>query len=198
MAGRRTLPGLLLLDGEPKRVDTWVERGVVPAYVVDLDGWTGVVPAGPAQAPPPYDDALTVMANMPVPMPLRATLGFFAIGPRAVMTVHLRAWRSLPRWLIWEPARGLARANLPVGSPADLVSAAGVVDEAVAQVRAALEPAARRPIDVLCEVLHALALPGAGLLAGHEVKQSDDAMLVEPHHRSVTRFGKLTAGDESS
>ncbi|TWP32933.1 hypothetical protein [Leekyejoonella antrihumi] len=185
-----TLPGLLLLSDDAKRVDLWVQRGVVPSYVVQLSGWSGVVPTGPALADPPYDDALTVLANAPVPMTMRNALGFFQIGDRAVMVVHSRKWRALPRWLVWEPDRGLARVNLPQGRPADLVRAAGVVDKATKSVESILADRGSTPLDLLSDVIEALGLPGGSLVRGNGVGDGDDAMLIEPNRRAVNRFGR--------
>lgn len=193
-----SLPGLLLLNDDAKRVDLWVQRGIVPSYVVQLSGWAAVAPAGPARGEPPYDDALTVIASMPVPMTMRSAMGFFQIDGRAVMTVHPRRWRALPRWLVWEPGRGLVRVNLPQGTPADLVRAAGVVDEQERVISGVLRDKESTPLDVLSDVIDALALPGGPLLRGRTVEESDDAMFIEPHRRAVTRFERVTKNADGS
>ena len=102
----RTLPGVLLLHADAKLTDAWVRRGVVPSYVVPLPGWTAVVPAGPTQLSAPYDDALTVTANRPVPTRLRTALGFFVIDGIAVVSAQTRGWRSAPRMVSWTPGHG--------------------------------------------------------------------------------------------
>jgi len=193
--GASTLPGLLLLSDDAKRVDLWIQRGVVPSCVVQLSGWAGVVPVGPAQAEPPYDDALTVLANAPVPMTMRNALGFFQIGGRAVMVVHSRKWRALPRWLVWEPEHGLVRVNLPQGRPSDLVRAAGVVDDEAKTISGILKHGGGTPLDVLSDVIEALGLPGGPLLRGQRVKDSDDAMLIEPNRRAVGRFNRVVRAE---
>ncbi len=193
-----TLPGLLLLNDDAKRVDLWVQRGIVPSFVVQLSGWAGVVPAGAARSDPPYDNPLTVLASAPVPMTMRAALGFFQIDGRAVMTVHPRRWRALPRWLVWEPGTGLVRVNLPQGSPADLVRTAGVVDEQARVISRVLHDKQSTALDVLSDVLDALALPGGELLRGDEIAESDDAMLIEPNRRAVTRFERVTKNSDEA
>lgn len=196
--GGATLPGLLLLNEDAKRVDPWVRHGVVPSYVVQLSGWAGVVPAGPSQAQPPYDKPLTVLASKPVPMPMRPALGFFQIQGRAVVIVHPRRWRALPRWVVWEPGLGVTRVNLPQAHPGDLARAAGVVDEQQRAVAGILADREARIEDVLFDLIDALALPGSGLLRGKGVKDNEDAMLIEPHRRSAARFDKVARGGDDA
>lgn len=192
----RTLPGLVLLHADSRSATSWVEHGVTPSYVVPLGGWTGVVPAGPAQAKPPYDQALTVVAGRPVPWRMRPGIGLFVIDERAVLTVHARGLRALSRWLVWQPDRGMSPVpGLPEAHVADFVRAAGVVRDAEVRVRAALHERVGTPMGLLATVLDALALPGIELLKGVGVKENPEATLVEPDPASIERFDKVT-GDE--
>ncbi len=193
-----TLRGLLLLDDDAKRVDLLVQRGIVPGYVVQLSGWAAVVPAGPSRGEAPYDNPLTVLASTPIPMTMRSAMGFFEIDGRAVMTVHPRRWRALARWLVWEPGQGLVRVNLPQGGPGDLVRAAGVVDDQEKVISRRLHDSDGTPLDVLSDVIDALALPGGPLLRGKRIEESDDAMFIEPHRRSVTRFERVSKNADAS
>lgn len=193
-----TLPGLLLLHADSRLADAWVRRGVVPSYVVPLPGWTAVIPAGPSQASAPYDDALTLTANRPVPTRLRTSLGFFVIDGLAVVTMQTRGWRQEPRMLSWKAGRGAdAVPGFPPLRLSHLAEEAGLVETDVPQVRAVLAQREGSPLERLQALLEALALPGGQMLTGRGVKSDIEAVLVEPDQKSVGQFEKV-AGDEAS
>lgn len=193
-----TLPGLLLLHSDGRLADAWVRRGVVPSYVVPLPGWTAVIPAGPSQANAPYDDALTVTANRPVPTRLRTALGFFVIDDLAVVTLQTRGWRQEPRMLSWRAGHG---ADVMPGFPPlrlpHLAEAAGLVESGVRDLHAVLKRRAGSPIGQLQDLISCLALPGGPMLRGTGVKSDIEAVLVEPDRKAVGHFEKV-AGDEAS
>jgi hypothetical protein len=180
--------GLLLLRSEPEAAARWVSRGLVGARVVPLPGWTAVQPAEPlSRALPPYDDALTVLASQPVSHRLRSSVGLFAVGGRAVVTVRRQGWRTVQRWLVWQPGHGVVRTPaLRQARPLDLVSAAHAttrgVDREVAEL---LRDSRGDATTLLADLMSVLGLPGAGLLAGDAPPQGD---LVEPGVRGVARF----------
>ncbi|GAB3588849.1 hypothetical protein [Calidifontibacter terrae] len=193
-----TLPGLLLLHADGRLADAWVRRGVVPSYVVPLSGWTAVVPAGPSQATAPYDDALTVTANRPVPTRLRTALGFFVIDDLAVVTLQTRGWRQEPRMLSWKTGRGAdAVPGFPPLRLPQLAEAAGLVESGVTELRAVLGRRSGSPMTQLQDLIAALALPGGQMLAGHGVKSDVEAVLVEPDQKAVGHFEKV-AGEEAA
>lgn len=190
--------GVLLLHGDVRTVTGWVRRGIVPSYVVPLAGWTAVVAGGPARARAPYDDRHVVSAVRPVSPRLRAALGFFEIDGKALVVVHPRGWRALPRWLAWEAGRGVSRfPSTPPARPGDLAMAAGVVPEADRALRDILNERSALPSDVLADLMTTLALPGADLLQRGAAKAADGATLVEPDDRSVERFARVTAEDKA-
>ncbi len=193
-----TLPGLLLLHADGRLADAWVRRGVVPSYVVPVPGWTAVVPAGPSQAAAPYDDALTVTANRPVPTRLRTAVGFFVIDDLAVVTLQTRGWRHGPRMLSWRSGHGADAVPgfEPLRLP-QLAEAAGLVESGVPQLRAVLGRRTGSPMTVLQDVVETLALPGGHMLAGQGVKTDIEAVLVEPDQKAVGHFVKV-AGDEAA
>lgn len=188
-----TLPGVLLSQGAPDKVTSWLGRGTVPGYVLPLGDWTAVVPAGPSQAAPPYDDALAVLAARPVPRQLCTAVGFFAVdgGRKAVVVVRPRSPRGSHRWLAWMPERGAVQ--VPQHEPAnvrDLLDAAGL---APSERRSVLTVLARREgacRDLLVDLIDALGLPGAALLRGSGVGAQQDATLVRPDTHRVDRFDR--------
>lgn len=193
----RTLPGVLLLHADAKLTDAWVRRGVVPSYVVPLPGWTAVVAAGPTQLSAPYDDALTVTANRPVPTRLRTALGFFVIDGIAIVSAQIRGWRSAPRMVSWTPGHGADEVpGFPPLKLGQLAESAGLDENDVAGVRRVLAARAGDPTAQLQQLMHALALPGAGMLSGEGVKSDLEAVLVEPDRSAVGHFEKV-AGDEA-
>ncbi|MBC9956979.1 hypothetical protein [Yimella sp. cx-51] len=192
-----TLPGLLLLHADAKLADAWVRRGVVPSYVVPLPGWTAIVPADDTQVRPPYDDALTVTANRPVPTRLRTALGFFVIDGVAIVSGQTRGWRSAPRMLSWTAGHGADEVpGFPPLKLGQLAECAGVHPDGVGEVRSILARREGRPVEVLHDVIGALALPGAAMLHGSGVKSDLEAVLVEPGKRAVDHFTKI-ASDEA-
>ena len=182
----REARGLLLVSGGPGPVSTWLRRGLVACQVIPLGGWTAVLPIeSSSRAEAPYDDAVTVLAARPVPRRLRSALGFFTIDGRAVVTVQASGWRSVVRWLVWEPGVGLVRApDLAVARPSDLLSAAGLRGEprAVADVVSGRDGRADR---VLTDLISALGLPGSDLV-GPAVGLR--GQVVAPTAQSVARF----------
>src|ERR1035437_2961503 len=121
--------GMLLLQGDPDPVASWARRGLMPVHVVPLQGWTAVLPAGPSQAIPPYDDTLKTLAGRPVPSRLRSAIGLFAVDGNAVISAHSCGWRATQKWFVWSPGQGVVQPRqLVVGRPADLIRAAGTYE----------------------------------------------------------------------
>lgn len=190
---RRT--GMLLLHGDAKTTSAWVRQGVVPSYVVPLAGWTAIVPGGPSQAGTPYDDPVRLLLARRVPSRMRAAIGLFRLDERAVVVVHPRGWRALPRWLVWERGEGVSvLPGHPAARPGDLAMAAGVVPESVRAIRDILTDRTALLEDLLPDLMGALALPGERLLSG-QVKDADGAALIEPESRAVERFSRVTKED---
>lgn len=193
-AARRS--GVLLLRGDVRTAFAWVRQGIVPSYVVPLAGWTAVVPGGPSQASSPYDDAVRLLLARRVPTRMRAAIGFFRLEDRAVIVVHPRGWRALPRWLVWEREDGVSNLpGLPAARPVDMAMAAGVVPESVRALREILTDRSASADDVLADLMGALALPGERLLSG-QVKDAESAALVEPLTKAVERFSRVTKEDK--
>lgn len=192
-----TLPGVLLLHADAKLTDGWVRRGVVPSYVVPLPGWTAVVPAAGTRLAAPYDDALTVMANRPVPTRLRTALGFFVIDGHAIISAQTRGWRSAPRMLSWTDGFGADEVpGFPTLKLGHLAECAGLHQQDVPAVRRVLAAREGDALSVLEELMRALALPGSHMLRGTGVKSDLEAVLVEPGKSAVDHFQKV-AGDEA-
>jgi hypothetical protein len=193
-SARRT--ALLLLHGDVKTASAWVRQGIVPSYVVPLAGWAAVVPGGPSAASSPYDDAVRVLLARRVPSRMRAAIGFFRLDDRAVIVVHPRGWRALPRWLVWERGDGVSSLpGLPAARPGDMAMAAGVVPESVRALREILTDRSSSLDEVLADLMGALALPGERLLSG-QVKDAEGAVLVEPTTKAVERFSRVTKEDK--
>jgi hypothetical protein len=74
--------GILLVHGGVAAAVSWAETGVSPLAVVPEDGrWTAVLPVEPSTAVrPPYDDAVTMLLNRPVPHRLRPAAGVADAG----------------------------------------------------------------------------------------------------------------------
>ncbi|AKU16647.1 hypothetical protein [Luteipulveratus mongoliensis] len=197
-AASSTLPGLLLLQGDAKRIGSWVARGTVPAYVVPVGGWTAVVPAGESAAKPPYDDGLTMLANRPIPHGFRAALGFFVLDKRAVVIAHRRGWRVIPRWFVWESGRGAVRVQgLSPMRVEDLLDVAGVASGESTGVRSLMRSDEGQPMDLLRDLVDGLALPAGRLLAGSGVPTQEDAVLVTPDERDIARFERVVGEDRA-
>lgn len=195
-ASASTLPGLLLLQSDARRVAGWVARGTVPAYVAPVGGWTAVVPAGESAAQSPYDDGLTVLSNRPVPSSMRSAIGFFVIERKAVVVAHPPGLRAEPRWLVWEPGKGASTLPpLPPARPLDLLVAADVDDTQHRRVTSLLRAGEGDAAGWLQDLMAALALPAAHLLAGSGVPTTEDAVLVTPSERDVRRFERSIGED---
>ena len=192
---------MLLLRGKPTAVATWARRGLVPVHVVPLEGWTAVLPAGPSQAMPPYDDTLKALAGRPVSSRLRTAIGLFAVDGNAVITVHQSGWRALQKWFVWSPGEGIVQPRpLIAGRPVDLLAAAGIRDGAARRgardLRNLLVDGDGDAQGVLGEVLVLLALPGSGLLVGErDPAAAQDSTMVEPREQHVARFQRIVSDE---
>jgi len=163
----------------------------VPVHVVPLEGWTAVIPAGPSQALPPYDDTLRTFAGRPVASRLRSAIGFFAVDDNAVITVQPAGWSAVQRWFVWSPGQGVVQPRrLAAGRPADLLIAAGTHDRAAGRgVRDVLADTRGDAHGVIGELLALLALPGFDLLEGKlDPTTVQGATVVEPDEKRVARF----------
>lgn len=185
---------MILLQGEPDLVVPWAQRGLVPVYVVPLDGWTVVLPAGRSQAMPPYDDTIKMLAGRPVASRLRSAIGLFVIDGKAVISAHSCGWRATQRWFVWSPGEGVLQPRqLAAGRPADLASVAETRSAAVRRgVRDLLVDGDGDAHGVLGDLLAVLSLPGADLLdGGRDPASAAGSILVEPGEQHVLRFERI-------
>ena len=182
--------GMLVTRGRADAVAAWAARGLVPVHVVPFGDWTVVQPAGPSLGHAPYDDELQVLAGRPVPWRLRSTIGLFAVGGNAVVTMHPHGWRAVQRWVVWVPRRGVVSPDrLAAGRPGDLARTAGAGPAATRSVVDALRDPSGDAGRVLADLCHALALPGARLLDGRDRPEDMDGhRLVQPGQQHVARF----------
>lgn len=194
--------GILLVHGGVDGATTWAERGVAPVAVVPEDGrWTAVLPVAAATAARrPYDDAVTLLLNRPVPHRLRPAIGVGVVGRRAVLCVTPGGWRAVRRWLVWQPGTGVVHpGGLPVARLADVVAAAGVDDPAAVGALADVlhDPAGDAAL-VVADVLVTLGLPGGSLLEGAtDPGEAFGAAVVAPSPGVVRRFDKAVHDDVS-
>ena len=189
---------MLLLQGGPDPVASWAQRGLMPVHVVPLEGWTAVLPAGPSQASPPYDDTLKTLAGRPVPSRLRSAIGVFVVDGKAMISAHPCGWRAVQRWFVWSPGEGVVQPRqLVAGRPADLVAAAGTRDRtARRRVRDMLVDAGGDAPGVLRELLAALDLPGSDLIDGRQDPAAvPGATKVEPGEQHVARFERIISDE---
>ncbi|GAA4353186.1 hypothetical protein GCM10023145_19400 [Angustibacter luteus] len=191
---------MLVLRGRLDGVRAWARSGLVPVWIVPDVAWTLVVPAGPAESAPPYDDPVALLGGRPVPGRLRPVMCFVADGPRAAVTLQ-RGRRQDARWLGWTGEIGPHRVDdLPLASPDLLAELAGVGAQARtdrrADLREALRPDGRSGADVVDDLLRALGLPGAGLTLG-AVAAGDlpGAVRIEPDDKLVQRFDRYAADE---
>lgn len=155
--------GILFARGRGRDVLAWAAKGVVPVAVAPLGGRTVLVPRGRSAAGPPYDDAAMLCAARPAPLRLTPTLGCWAIGGRAVLTVQLRHWRRTVRWVVWDPEQGVLRPpGLEMATPRQVVAAAGGGERC--ELTEMLAERRHQPVRLLGGVLAVLGLPGATLL----------------------------------
>ena len=189
---------MLLLRGEPDPVASWAQRGLMPVHVVPLWGWTAVLPAGPSQAMPPYDDMLKTLAGRPVPSRLRSAIGLFAVDGNAVIIAHASGWRARQRWFVWSPGEGVVQPRqLVAGRPADLIAASGTHEKgARSLVRDILIDGGGDAPGLLSDLLDLLALPGADLLDGsRDPFSAPGSTLVEPGEEHVARFERIVTDE---
>ncbi|USQ78401.1 hypothetical protein [Ornithinimicrobium faecis] len=179
--------GLLLLRGGLSDVSAWVRRGIVPAAVVPMEGWTAVLPEERSFAEPPYTNGGLLLAGRHVPRKLGPGLGFWIVEGRAVITVQTRGRRGI-RWVVWEPERGVVTPpDLPVAGPVTLqrVAGAGRRNELVE----ILHEVYVQPDRLLAAVVAVLELPGAKLLVDASgVADLPGATSVLPAPREVGYF----------
>lgn len=187
--------GVLLLAGPRGEVGAWVRKGVVPAVVVPQGGWTVVVTAGGTEVGPPYDDAGLLLAGRPVPEKLAPALGFFELGERAVVTVHVPGRRRGPDWVVWEPEVGLLRPpGLPLAGPAEITRVAGAPAEVRDELVDLLHETRSRPRLMLQAVMATLGLPGAPLVADPASADGlPGAVRHDPSAREVALFDDAVA-----
>ena len=190
--------GMLLLQGAPDSVVSWAQRGLLPVHVVPLDRWTAVLPAGPSQARPPYDDTLKTLAGRPVPSRLRPAIGLFAVDGNAVVSAHPSGWRATQRWFVWAPGEGVLQPReLAAGRPADLVVASGTRDRTARRwVRELLVDGSGDAPHFLAGLLELLALPGSDLLDGRRDPMATRGYTrVEPGEQHVAMFEKIVSDE---
>lgn len=183
--GERT--GLLLLRGPFSEVAPWVRRGVVPAVVVPLEGWTAVLPEAHSAVDPPYTDGALLAAGRHVPRKLGPALGFWLVDGRGVITVQTRGRRGI-RWVVWDPERGVVTPpGLPVAGPVTLQRLAGAGSRQ--ELVEILHERYIQPDRLLAAVVSVLDLPGATLLIdANRVEELPGATSVLPAPREVRYF----------
>lgn len=179
--------GLLLLRGPLPEVAPWVRRGVVPATVAPLEGWTAVVPEVRSLADPPYTDGGLLMAGRLVSRKLGPALGFWVVDGRALITCQTRG-RGGVRWVVWEPERGIV-------SPPGLPSAGPVTLQRLArgghrrELVEILHELYVQPDRLLAAVVSVLELPGAKLLVNPDgVDALPGAVPVQPAPKEIGYF----------
>jgi hypothetical protein len=194
--------GILLVHGGLDAAVSWAESGVAPVAVVPEDGrWTAVLPVGevtPVRRP--YDDAVTMLLNRPVPHRLRPAVGVGIVGRRAVLCVTPAGWRAVRRWLVWQPGHGVVHpGGLPVARLADVVGAAGLDDPgAVGELADVLHDPAGDARAVAGDLLEVLRLPGTTFLAGTAVAaEAFGASVIAPRPAVVRRYDKAVHDDVS-
>jgi hypothetical protein len=192
--------GILLVNGGFSATVAWAESGVTAVAVVPQDGrWTAVLPvADSTAAAAPYDDAVTMLLGRPVPRRLRPALGVGVVGRRAAVCVTPAGWRSVRRWLVWQPMHGVVHpGTLPVARLADVIAAAGIEDPAALGALADVlhDPAGDASL-VVRDVLDVLALPGASYLDGSAPpNEAFGASVVSPSPKVVRRFDRTVHDD---
>lgn len=179
--------GLLLMRGPLPDASSWIRKGVVPATVAPMDGWTAVFPESRSLADPPYTDGTVLLASRPIPRTLGPGLGFWVVGGRAIITVQTQG-RAEIRWVVWEPERGIvAPPGLPQAKPATLqrVARGGSRDELVE----ILHELYVQPDRLLAAVVTVLGLPGARLLVNaSSVPELPGAVSVLPAPKEIGYF----------
>lgn len=181
---------VLLLRAPADKVSAWVGKGLVAAHVTPLGDWTAVTPAGTlAATAAPYQDARSSLAARPVSTALRPSVGFFVHGRGGVLVVQAPGWRTVKRWLVWDPDNGPMRVpRLPGARPADLAGAARVGTAALPAVVGAVRGIAGGPVAWLAGVHAALGLPGRALLVEPDAPRG---ALVEPSAKAVALFDRI-------
>ncbi|MEP6651559.1 MAG: hypothetical protein ABJA74_16840 [Lapillicoccus sp.] len=202
MALREPPRGILLVQGGVAAAVSWAESGVSPLAVVPEDGrWTAVLPVGEmTKARRPYEDAMTMLLNRPVPHRLRPAVGVGVVGRRTVLCVTPGRWRAVRRWLVWQPGHGVVHpGGLPVARLADVVAAAGVDDPgAIGELADVLHDPAGNARAVAGDLLTVLGLPGGTYLDGSaETADAFGASVVAPKPAVVRRYDKAVRDDVS-
>ncbi len=201
-AAARPPAGLLLTRGDADHTARWAAGGLTELGVAPLEGgWCALVPvADTAAVSKPYDDAMTLLLNRPVPRRLRPAIGFALVGDQALVVVVPNRLRPVRRWLVWQPGVGLVRPGaLPAAGIPDLVRVAGSVDRAaVAAVTDVVRQPTGRARSVLGDVLSALGLPGRSLLDGTDrAAELPGGCDVEPSPSRVSLFQRMVHEDTS-
>lgn len=161
-AGGTDGAGLLLLRGPVSEVSAWLRKGVVPATIVPVDGWTAVLPEARAYTDPPYADGMLLLAGRRVPRNLGPALGFWVIDGRAVITAQTKGRRDI-RWVVWEPEVGIVSPpGLPSAGPITLQRLAGGGSRS--ELVEILRELYVQPDRLMAAVVSVLGLPGAKLL----------------------------------
>ncbi len=192
--------GILLVHGGVAAAVSWAETGVSPLAVVPEDGrWTAVLPVEQSTAVrPPYDDAVTMLLNRPVPHRLRPAVGVGVVGRRTVLCVTPGGWRAVRRWLVWQRGQGVVHlGGLPVARLADVVAAAGVEEPgAVGELADVLHDPAGDARAVASDLLDVLKLPGGRYLDGSAVAaEAFGASVIAPNPSVVRRYDKAVHDD---
>lgn len=193
--------GYLLVSGASERIRRWAGGGLVEVDVCPLGSWwTVLLPTGPAaSSQAPYDDAVTMLLNRPVPRRLCPAIGFAVIGDRALITVHSKRLRRRQGWLAWRAGAGSVPPDpLPPAPVVALLRAAEKDDPGSWRtVRTLLDDPAGTPVELLLDLLEVLDLPGADCLTAGRLPTPDaaSAVRIAPNARRVAAFDAMV-GDE--
>lgn len=189
-------PGLLLCRGGADVAARWAAGGLTAVSIVPAGGpWTAVVPRTAASAVPrPYDDAMSTLLNRPLPRRLRPAIGVASVRGHAMVAVTPARWRSVRRWLAWQPGVGLVHpGGLAPARLADLVRVAGLVEpSALAAVADVVHDPTGDVHRMLVDLLTVLGLPGVELLQGRTAPlDRPGSRSVEPSPERVARFERM-------
>ncbi|GAA3616880.1 hypothetical protein GCM10022199_21420 [Marihabitans asiaticum] len=178
------MTAVVLLQASAPAAASWVRQGVVPCHVAAAGRWAVVVPhPGAASAPPPYDDAVSVLLSRATHR-LGPSIGAAVTGDTAVLTTQRPGFRTLARWAVRPRLGPVVRTpGLAPLRPGDLAPLSGG-RRSEGELATLLRRRGQTAHEWLADVLGSLGLPGGDIIVSGDVA----GPLVEPHERSVAAF----------